>query len=69
MTNTPNNAIACIGWGALVWDPRHLPMRGPWHSDGPLLPFELARESGAKKGERGDRITLVICADAPCVRG
>jgi len=69
MSDKPNHAIACLGWGSLVWDPRDLPVRGRWHSDGPLLPLEFARESGAKpKGERGDRITLVICADAPRVR-
>lgn len=69
MTDKLNGAIACLGWGSLVWDPRDLPVRGRWHSDGPLLPLEFVRESGAKaKGERGDRITLVICADAPRVR-
>jgi hypothetical protein len=61
MTARVNNAIACIGWGSLVWDPRELPCRGGWHDDGPLLPVEFARESGAKKGRRGDKITLVIC--------
>jgi len=69
MTDKVHGAIACLGWGSLVWDPRDLPMRGRWHSDGPLLPIEFVRESGAKgKSERGDRITLVICADAPRVR-
>lgn len=64
-----HGAIACLGWGSLVWDPRDLPVRGPWHSDGPPLPLEFGRESGAKAtGERGDRITLVICADSPRVR-
>lgn len=61
MTAPDNGAIACLGWGSLVWDPRDLPCGGNWQSDGPLLPLEFARESGAKNGERGDRITLVIC--------
>lgn len=63
-----NNAVACIGWGSLVWDPRDLPMRGTWHNDGPLLPVEFVRESGAKGNSRGDRITLVIHEGAPRVR-
>lgn len=68
MAGIVNGAIACIGWGSLVWDPHNLPMRGQWHGDGPLLPIEFARESGAKAGQRGDRITLVICDDTPRVR-
>lgn len=55
--NTP--AIACIGWGSLVWDPRTLPCAEDWRDDGPLLPVEFARESGDKPETR--RITLVIC--------
>jgi hypothetical protein len=43
-------------------------MLGAWHNDGPLLPVEFARESGAKADHRGDKITLVICADTPHVR-
>lgn len=68
MTNTAQGAIACIGWGSLVWDPRDLPLRGQWQNDGPLLPVEFIRESGAKGGERGDKITLVIHGGAPRVR-
>lgn len=61
MTDTPASAIACIGWGSLVRDPGELPCRGSWHDDGPALPVEFARESNAKKNQRGDKITLVIC--------
>lgn len=68
MVDKAIGAIACIGWGSLIWDPRDLPMRGQWNNDGPLLPVEFARESGAKAGQRGDKITLVICADTPRVR-
>ncbi|GKS84363.1 hypothetical protein AVMA1855_09445 [Acidovorax sp. SUPP1855] len=68
MTDSATNAIACLGWGSLVWDPRDLPCRGGWHNDGPSLPVEFARESGAKKNQRGDKITLVICPESARVR-
>ena len=54
--------IACLGWGSLIWDPRTLPIRLPWFSDGPLLPIEFARQSS------GDRITLVIIRGVPEIR-
>lgn len=46
--------IACIGWGSLIWEPRDLPIIGDWHSNGPSLPVEFARQFSA------DHITLVI---------
>ncbi|MCC6195876.1 MAG: hypothetical protein IT518_15555 [Burkholderiales bacterium] len=33
-----------------------------------MLPVEFARESGVKRGNRGDRITLVICPDSSPVQ-
>ena len=68
MPEIADGAIACIGWGSLIWDPRDLPMRGTWQDDGPLLPVEFARESGARANQRGDKVTLVICPDTPRVR-
>ena len=53
-------AIACLGWGSLIWDPDGLPV-GEWHKDGPDLPLEFARLSG-----RG-RVTLVLMPDGPRV--
>jgi len=61
MTGSATNAIACVGWGSLVWDARDLPCVGSWNNDGPSLPVEFARESGAKKNQRGNKITLVVC--------
>lgn len=53
-------AIACLGWGSLIWNPDGLPV-SQWHEDGPELPLEFARLSG------GGRVTLVVMPDGPRV--
>lgn len=54
-------AIACLGWGSLIWCQKALPVSGAWQPDGPVLPLELARES------KDQRITLVITPGAPAI--
>ncbi|RVA06538.1 hypothetical protein EN938_05865 [Mesorhizobium sp. M7A.F.Ca.US.001.02.1.1] len=55
-------AIACLGWGSLIWCQKALPVIGGWQTDGPLMPIEFTRQSNDK------RITLVITPDAPPLR-
>jgi hypothetical protein len=55
-------AIACIGWGSLIWDQQELPVVDKWNRDGPRLPVEFAREAEA------GHITLVICPDVTPVQ-
>lgn len=45
--------IAVIGWGSLLWNPRHLRHLPPWRRDGPHLPVEFARQA------RDGRVSLV----------
>ena len=53
--------IVCLGWGSLVWKPESLPVVEDWHSDGPALPIEFARES------MDGRMTLVITKGSPAI--
>ncbi len=53
--------IAIIGWGSLVWDPRELPIKSGWKSDGPQLAVEFAHVSSDR------RLTLVLDGGVPPV--
>jgi hypothetical protein len=46
--------IGCLAWGSLLWDPRTLPLAGPFRSNGPSLPIEFSRVA------LDGRVTLVI---------
>jgi hypothetical protein len=56
-------AIACLGWGSLIWDPRQLLVSPPWKIDGPQVHIEFLRISDRREG----RVTLVLDASAAAV--
>src|SRR5271156_3815962 len=60
MTTTDMTAIACLGWGSLVWDPRQLLVSPPWKIDGPQAHIEFLRISDHREG----RVTLVLDGSA-----
>lgn len=58
-------AIACLGWGSLIWDlerDNQLPIEGGWHEDGPSVPVEFVRHSDS------GLVTLVIEPSAAVLR-
>jgi hypothetical protein len=54
----PNNRIAILGWGSLLWDggAEFDAQHGAWQSDGPNLKIEFSRVSESRIGA----LTLVI---------
>lgn len=37
------SVIACLGWESLIEDPQELPVKEPWHANGPLIRVESLR--------------------------
>lgn len=54
--------IGCLAWGSLLWDPRTLPLAGPFEREGPSLPIEFSRVA------LDGRVTLVIDPRAETTR-
>lgn len=54
--------IGCLAWGSLLWDPRTLPLAGPFEQAGPQLPIEFSRVA------LDGRVTLVIDPQAGTTR-
>jgi hypothetical protein len=72
-------SIACVGFGSLIWKPAHhadgplasvgvdaglVADGGSWRTDGPELPFELAREAAGPGPDRR-YVAWVITPDRP----
>lgn len=51
---------AILGWGSLIWNAGPLNIHPEWHRDGPVLPIEFSRISGAGKDVPTRYLSLVI---------